>query len=197
MSDRDGEPTRPRVEIVSDGGRATSGSSPWRGETWGLVLAAGIVAVVFGAVVLANLWNSVRLVAVLAGLLLLFAGVLQFVIAGGAKRARMAAGVVAVVAGVALVAWPDASVKTVAVIIGMALLLSGVALVVASLAARGDGFGPVTVVGIVLAVVGLVFVVWPGPTIMLLMTLIGAAVLIAGIWAIVRALTLRRAAAGR
>ena len=36
---------------------------------WGVMLAAGIVAVIFGIIVLANIWGSVRLVAILAGLL--------------------------------------------------------------------------------------------------------------------------------
>ena len=53
---------------------------------WGVMLAAGIVAIIFGIIVLANLWGSVRLVAILAGLFLIFAGVVQFVNAAGAER---------------------------------------------------------------------------------------------------------------
>src|SRR5512137_2026629 len=84
-------------------------------RNWGVLLAIGIVAVVFGIVVLANIWGSVRLVAILAGLFLIFAGVMQFVSVRGRRRktGRIVSGVIALVAGIVLVAWPDASVKTV------------------------------------------------------------------------------------
>ena len=114
MSDQDNDsrPVRPEVVnesvVVVDGRRAAGGA-------WGLVLAVGVVAVVFGILVLANIWGSVHLVAIFAGLFLLFAGVLQFFIGGGGKTGRVIAGVIAIVAGIALIAWPEASVKTVAV----------------------------------------------------------------------------------
>ena len=61
MSDYDYDPGRPRPEVVNetvvvvDSGRVA-------GKAWGLVLAVGIVAVVFGILVLANIWGSVHLV---------------------------------------------------------------------------------------------------------------------------------------
>ncbi len=121
MSEYGNDPDRPRPEVVNetvvvvDGRRAAGGA-------WGLVLAVGIVAVVFGILVLANIWGSVHLVAIFAGLFLLFAGILQFFIGGGGKTGRIVAGVIAIVAGIALIAWPEASVKTVAVIVGLAFL---------------------------------------------------------------------------
>ena len=172
--------------VVVDGRRAASGA-------WGLVLAVGIVAVVFGILVLANIWGSVHLVAIFAGLFLLFAGILQFFIGGGGKTGRIVAGVIAIVAGIALIAWPEASVKTVAVIIGLAFLIWGVSVAIAAIAARGEGYGVVVGFGFVLAVVGLVFIIWPGPTVTLLMILVGLSALLFGIAAIVQALALRRA----
>jgi drug/metabolite transporter (DMT)-like permease len=191
MSDNnEPRPTRPEVVtetvVVVDGRRAASGA-------WGLVLAVGIVAVVFGILVLANIWGSVHLVAIFAGLFLLFAGIMQFFLGGGGKTGRIIAGVIAIVAGVALIAWPEASVKTVAVIIGLAFLISGIAVVVAAIAARGDGYGAVVGFGVVIAIVGLVFIIWPGPTVTILMILVGLAALLFGIGAIVQALSLRRA----
>ena len=150
MSDYDNgpQPTRPEVVnetvVVVDGRKAASGA-------WGLVLAVGIVAVVFGILVLANIWGSVHLVAIFAGLFLLFAGILQFFIGGGGKTGRIIAGVVAIILGVALIAWPEASVKTVAIIIGLAFLISGISVAVAAIAARGDGYGAVVGFG---AIVG-------------------------------------------
>jgi uncharacterized membrane protein HdeD (DUF308 family) len=192
MSDNDNDqrPVRPEVVnetvVVVDGRKAASGA-------WGLVLAVGVVAVVFGILVLANIWGSVHLVAVFAGLFLLFAGVLQFFIGGGGKTGRIVAGVIAIIAGVALIAWPEASVKTVAVIVGLAFLISGISVMVAAIAARGDGYGVVVGFGVVIAIVGLVFIIWPGPTVTILMILVGLAALLFGIGAIVQALSLRRA----
>ena len=135
MNEYGTEPDRPRPEVVNetvvvvDGRRAASGA-------WGLVLAVGVVAVVFGILVLANIWGSVHLVAIFAGLFLLFAGILQFFIGGGGKTGRVVAGAIAIIAGIALIAWPEASVKTVAVIVGLAFLIWGVSVAVAAIAAR-------------------------------------------------------------
>jgi uncharacterized membrane protein HdeD (DUF308 family) len=189
------EPDRPRPEVVSetvvvvDGRRAASGA-------WGLVLAVGIVAVVFGILVLANIWGSVHLVAIFAGLFLLFAGILQFFIGGGGKTGRIVAGVIAIVAGIALIAWPEASVKTVAVIVGLAFLIWGASVAIAAVSARGEGYGVVVGFGVLLAVVGLIFIIWPGPTVTLLMILVGLSALLFGISAIVQALAMRRALHG-
>jgi hypothetical protein len=185
MSDYRNETDRPRPEVVSETVVVVDGKQAARGA-WGLVLAVGIL-------VLANIWGSVHLVAILAGLFLLFAGVLQFFIGGHGKTGRVVAGVISIVAGVALIVWPETSVKTVAVIVGLAFLISGVSVAVAAVSARGEGYGAVIGVGIVLAVIGLVFIIWPGPTVTLLMVLVGLAALLFGIGAIVQALSLRRA----
>jgi uncharacterized membrane protein HdeD (DUF308 family) len=186
MSDYRNETDRPRPEVVSETVVVVDGKQAARGA-WGLVLAVGIVAVVFGILVLANIWGSVHLVAILAGLFLLFAGVLQFFIGGHGKTGRVVAGVISIIV------WPETSVKTVAVIVGLAFLISGVSVAVAAVSARGEGYGAVIGVGIVLAVIGLVFIIWPGPTVTLLMVLVGLAALLFGIGAIVQALSLRRA----
>lgn len=195
MSTYGNEPDRPRPEVVNetvvvvDGRRAAGGA-------WGLVLAVGIVAVVFGILVLANIWGSVHLVAIFAGLFLLFAGILQFFIGGGGKTGRIVAGVIAIVAGIALIAWPEASVKTVAVIVGLAFLIWGVSVAIAAISSHGEGYGVVVGFGVLLAVVGLVFIIWPGPTVTLLMILVGLSALLFGISAIVQALAMRRALHG-
>jgi drug/metabolite transporter (DMT)-like permease len=196
MSDYRNAPDRPRPEVVNETVVVVDGKQAARGA-WGLVLAVGIVAVVFGILVLANIWGSVHLVAILAGLFLIFAGVLQFFIGGGGKTGRIVAGVISIVAGVALIVWPEASVKTVAVIVGLAFLISGISVAVAAVSSRGEGYGAVVGVGAVLAVIGLVFIIWPGPTVTLLMVLVGLAALLFGIGAIVQALSLRRALEGR
>ncbi len=84
-----------------------------------------------------------------------------------------------------------------AIIVGLAFLVSGVSVAVAALAARGESYGAVVGFGAVIAVIGLVFIIWPGPTVAILMILVGLAALLFGIGAIVQALSLRRALQGR
>ena len=196
MNDFDNDPGRPRPEVVNETVVVVGDARQMAGKAWGLVLAVGIVAVVFGIIVLANIWGSVHLVAIFAGLFLLFAGVLQFFAGGGTGTGRIVAGVIAIIAGIALIAWPEASVKTVAIIVGLSFLICGVAVAGAALASRGEGYGVVVGFGVVLAIVGLVFIVWPGPTVTLLMILVGLSALLFGISAIVQALALRRALHG-
>jgi uncharacterized membrane protein HdeD (DUF308 family) len=192
MSDYDNEPRPAKPEVVNETVVVVGGRKAMSGA-WGLVLAVGVVAVVFGILVLANIWGSVHLVAIFAGLFLLFAGILQFFIGGGGKTGRIVAGVVAIILGVALIAWPEASVKTVAIIIGLAFLISGVSVAVAAIAARGESYGAVVGLGAVVGIIGLVFIIWPGPTVAILMILVGLAALLFGIGAIIQALALRRA----
>jgi uncharacterized membrane protein HdeD (DUF308 family) len=151
------------------------------------------VAIVFGIIVLANIWASVHLVAIFAGLFLLFAGVMQFFAGGPGRGGRVFAGVLAVIAGIVLIAWPGASVKTVAVIVGISFVIWGVAVAVAAIAGHAEGSGVVAGFGVVLALLGLVFIIWPGPTVTLLMILVGVSAVLFGISAIAQGLALRRA----
>jgi uncharacterized membrane protein HdeD (DUF308 family) len=162
---------------------------------WGVMLAAGIVAVIFGIIVLANIWGSVRLVAILAGLFLIFAGVVQLVNAAGAQRkiGKIIGGLVIVALGCVLVFWPDASVKTVAVLVGLAFIFWGLVMAVAALIDRGQGWGVAAGFGALLALVGIVVVAWPGPTIAILMILVGLDAILFGASMIAQGLALRKA----
>jgi uncharacterized membrane protein HdeD (DUF308 family) len=162
---------------------------------WGVMLAAGIVAVVFGIIVLANIWGSVRLVAILAGLFLVFAGVVQLVNAAGARRktGKIIGGLIVVALGLVLVFWPDASVKTVAVLVGLAFIFWGVVMALAALVDRGEGWGIAAGFGALLALIGVVVVAWPGPTIAILMILVGLDAILFGASMVAQGLALRRA----
>ena len=162
---------------------------------WGVMLAVGIVAVIFGIIVLANIWGSVRLVAIFAGLFLIFAGVVQFVNAAGAERktGKIIGGLVILVVGLVLVFWPDTSVKTVAVLVGLAFLFWGVVMAIAAFVDRGEGWGIAAGFGVLLALVGIVVIAWPGPTIAILMILVGIDAILFGASLIAQGLALRKA----
>jgi uncharacterized membrane protein HdeD (DUF308 family) len=179
---------RGTVVIIDGGGQPARGG-------WGVLLAIGIVAIVFGVIVLANIWGSVRLVAILAGLFLIFAGVMQFVSMRGRERrtGRIVSGVIALAAGIALIAWPEASVKTVAVIVGLAFLIWGLAWAASALIDRGENWGVAFGFSLILVIVGIVFMAWPGPTVALLMVLVGIAAVVFGVASVAQALALRKA----
>src|SRR5450759_1976621 len=127
---------------------------------WGVMLAVGIVAVIFGIIVLANIWSSVRLVALFAGLFLLFAGVVQFVNAAGVERktGKIIGGLLVLILGLVLVFWPESSVKTVAVLVGLAFLFWGVVMAIAAFVDRSAGWGIAAGFGVLLALIGIVAV---------------------------------------
>lgn len=194
MSETGDEQGRPRPEVVGESVIVVGGGGDLARRYWGVLVAVGIVAVVFGIIVLANIWASIHLVAIFAGLFLLFAGALQFFVGGSAGRTgRVIAGILAIAAGILLIVWPGASVKTVAVIVGLSFIIWGVAVAVAALASRTEGSGVVAAFGAILTVIGIIFIVWPGPTVTLLMVLVGLSALLFGISAIAQGLALRRA----
>ncbi len=174
--------------VVVSGGRPAH-------APWGLLVALGAVAIIFGIVVLANIWASVHLVAIFAGLFLAFAGVMQFVNAAGAERktGRIVAGILLLIAGLALIFVPEQSVKTVAVIVGLAFIFWGVIMAIAAFVDRSEGWGLAAGFGALLAVVGIVVVAWPGPTIAILMVLVGLDAILFGVSTIVQGLAVRRA----
>ena len=161
---------------------------------WSVMLAAGIVAIIFGIIVLANIWGSVRLVAILAGLFLIFAGVVQFVNAAGAERktGKIIGGLVVLILGLVLVFWPDTSVKTVAVLVGLAFLFWGAVMAIAAFVDRGEGWGIAAGFGVLLALVGIIVVAWPGPTIAILMIFVGIDAILFGASLVAQGLALRK-----
>ena len=161
---------------------------------WPPLLVLGVVAVVFGALILVNVWSSLRLLAIFAGALLLLAGVAQLVAALGAARrgAGLAGAVVTLLAGVVVLIWPEGSLKTLTVLVGLSFVVWGVVLAIVSGKLRGGGSSIGMVFGVILAIAGLVVVLWPGPTVTVLMALVGVGAILGGILAVAQALALRR-----
>lgn len=183
-----------RPEIVSESVVVVADGREMARRFWGLLVSLGMVALVFGLIVLANIWASVHLVAIFAGLFLLFAGAMQLVSrsTGRSRAGRTFAGLIAIVAGIVLIAWPGASVKTVAVVVGVSFLIWGVSVAIAALVDRGEGSGVIASFGALLAVIGVIFIAWPGPTVTILMVLVGASAILFGISCIAQGLALRK-----
>ena len=194
MSPGDGQgKTEPQGPVVLSGAVIVAPGSARR--AWGPLFAAGVIAVIFGVLVLANIWASLALVTIFAGLFLVFAGIVQFAAAIGARRrgGRFVAALVTLVAGTVVVLWPEGSLKTLAVLVGISFVVGGVVMALASLRDRAHGSTVGAVFGAILAAIGAIVIVWPGPSVALLMVLVGVSAVLFGISAIVQGLALRKA----
>jgi len=87
-------------------------------------------------------------------------------------------GVITLAAGIILIFWPGPSLVTIAVIIGIFLLVDGVIEVIASIAGKGEGRGLVAMLGVLSIIAGLILVKHP-------FSALAALVIIVGIWFIV------------
>ena len=167
----------------------------WAAHNWGWLLAFGVIAVVFGIVVLSHAFGSLGALVWLTGLFLLFMGVAQLVTMGrgGARGAHLAGAVVAIVGGIVLLAWPGETLKVVAVVAGITVLAWGVVRAVAAFGGPRETRGHDAAVGIALIVLGLLMVVWPGATVTLIGVLVGLAAIAWGVVMVIGAFNLRKA----
>ena len=165
------------------------------GRLWWVPLAAGLLSFGFGLAVLATDW-TVRALVVVTGVALVVRGLsIAFnpTYAADGAAEQVAAGVVGVVAGVLLLAWPEPTLLVLAVILGGWLALSGAFNIVTSLARRRhlDLWG----VGVAVGVVELLLGIWamrrPEDTLSLLVTVIGLWAVITGVILCVQAFELR------
>jgi hypothetical protein len=99
------------------GGPAASGS-----------MLAGVVALIAGVLVIRNPGETVVLLALAFGIFLVVAGAIQLVHGLFQREGRvtkLVMGAVLVAAGTVIVAWPDISLTTLAVLAGISLILQG------------------------------------------------------------------------
>lgn len=89
-------------------------------------------------------------------------------------------GALAILFGVIALAWPDATLVALAVLLGIFVLLSGAAALVESLVLRWRRWRLLLLAGLVSVAVGVLILVWPDVTALVLVYAIGAWALAAG-----------------
>lgn len=99
------------------------------------------------------------------------------------RTVAIAAGIISVGAGVVLLAWPHATIKAVAFVIGLLLVARGIAVAIDALVSRRAGtyWGLVLVRGLIDIAVGALCIFWPEITIWALVVLLGIELIIGGI----------------
>jgi uncharacterized membrane protein HdeD (DUF308 family) len=164
---------------------------------WWIFLALGAVSAVVGVVLMFDLVAAARTLALLVALGLVVTGAGELMTAG---RYRSTLGLVAggalVAGGVLAALWPGITLWVLAVIVGIGLIASGVARVVGALSLRVEGWGWLLFGGELSVVVGVLALVWPEATILVLGLLLGIRMLLFGIAEIMFGLALHHVHTG-
>ena len=90
-------------------------------------------------------------------------------------------GLLTLAAGIILIAWPGPSLVTIAVIIGIFLLVDGVIDVILSIVGKGEGRGLVAVLGVLSIIAGLIMVKHPFSALAVLVIIVGIWFIVAGV----------------
>jgi uncharacterized membrane protein HdeD (DUF308 family) len=105
-----------------------------RGEGRGLLALVGALSGIAGLVLIKKPFGTLVVFALIVGVWLVVAGVVRLVEAFGEREGRaanIAIGLVDAILGVVILAWPDISLSTLAVLIGIVLILRGALFIVA------------------------------------------------------------------
>jgi uncharacterized membrane protein HdeD (DUF308 family) len=116
------------VFLLVDGVLALFGSISSSGEGRGLLALIGVLSAVAGLVLIKNPFDTLVVFTLIVGVWFVVAGIVRFVVALSSPEGRGGGIVTAIldlVAGAVILAWPDLSLSTLAVIIGIVLILRG------------------------------------------------------------------------
>lgn len=164
-------------------------------STWWIFLVAGIVSLVFGAIILSVDWGIDSLAAFL-GVLFILQGLAWLTLKpldDGDRRTNVVAGLLGAGAGLALLVWPDKGLYLVAIFVGVWIVMSGVIHVVGAIVNRqAPHWWLVLVLGLVEIPIGIWLLRRPGMTLAILITLVGIWAIVTGVWQCMIAFELRK-----
>jgi uncharacterized membrane protein HdeD (DUF308 family) len=161
---------------------------------WWLFLVSGITSLVFGALILSVDW-SVDGLAAFVGTLFIIQGA-AFAITrpldGGTRSTNFVVGLLGVVAGIVLHAWPDRGLYTLAVFVGIWIVSSGILHIVGAFVNRHTPqWWLVLLLGLIEIPIGIWALRRPGLTLAVIVTLTGAWAVVTGVWQILLAFEVR------
>ena len=163
---------------------------------WGFIILGAITAVL-GLVIVLNPFTTAQVLAILVGIELILIGILDLIDhRAGNQKPSLAAGIVSILAGLAVCVWPDVTLKVIAFIVGIGFVIRGVILLVAAFtpeAKAKGGRGLLIFVGGLSSVVGIAAMVWPKATIVVLAVLFGIQMIIVGVMALLGGIALGKA----
>jgi uncharacterized membrane protein HdeD (DUF308 family) len=138
----------------------------------------GLAALVIGIVLLFHPAAAARTLALLLGLSLVIGGLLEIAVGWAGERRQRASvvlGALLVIGGVLALVWPHVTLFTLAVITGASLIVHGAGRVGLAVAARAEipNWGWLAFAGGVNLLIGVVAVVWPKATVLVLSVVLG------------------------
>jgi uncharacterized membrane protein HdeD (DUF308 family) len=154
-------------------------------KSWWLFLFSGLVSLVFGALILSIDW-TVSSLAAFVGTLFIIQGAAYLItrpLDGGTRSTNVVAGLVGIAVGIAVLVWPDLGLYTIAVFVGVWIVVSGVLHIVGAFVNR---FAPMWWLVLALGLIEIPIGIWalrrPGLTLAVLITLVGAWAIVVGVW---------------
>lgn len=157
------------------------------GQMRTLLIAAGILGMVTGVLVLAWPAATVLVIAVVLGVNLVAGGIVSLVAgataegSGGDRILGIIVGLLSVLAGVVVFSRPVRSVALLVVVLGAFWVVSGVSEAVGGLAGRRDSRALALLSGLVSVGAGIVALSWPGVTLVSLVWITGIWMLVFGL----------------
>ncbi len=185
-----------RVAIVHDPlAPQLQQDAPRLAERWWVFLVLGLAALAVGGLLVVDVFTAVRTLALLAGLSLVTTGLLDLLAVDRfqPRRLGIASGVLFVVAGTLALAWPGVTLRVIAILTGVGMLVGGA---VRSFGPAADRRHPrwwlVRAVGLVSVAAGVLALVWPSVTVLVLALILGLRTVALGAVEVAFALSLRR-----
>ncbi len=117
------------IFLLVDGVLAMLAAVTGRGESRGLLAVVGILSVIAGLVLIQQPFSALRVFIIILGIWFVVAGIARFVYAFTLPSGRGGHILVALIdaaAGILILSWPDLSLSTLGVIIGIVLVLRGI-----------------------------------------------------------------------
>jgi uncharacterized membrane protein HdeD (DUF308 family) len=153
----------------------------------GMTALTGLVAIALGILLLAMPGATLQTVIYVFGIMVIVYGLAR-IVAGlrgrmESKSAGVAGGILAIIAGVAILAWPEMTAATMIWIIGGWAIASGAMDFVGAFTSKVQGTGHkiwAVISGLVSVVFGVLLIVWPGKGGLALLWLIGIYLIVLG-----------------
>ena len=162
---------------------------------WWSLLVLGAACVVLGGVLTADPSRSLSVLDRLVGVALILTGVSELTLAQASARPRLTQAIAAlsVAVGLIAIAWSGITIRALAIVVGMTLVVGGALKLRSALFGVGDERFLLGLGGATNVVVGLLALSWPGVTVLVLAILFGVRTFLFGVGQIALALRLRHA----
>jgi uncharacterized membrane protein HdeD (DUF308 family) len=165
-------------------------------KAWGLSILLGVLLVGLGVWMLANLVESVYVLALIIGVSLIVGGCAEAVLGRdrqGTWWGALIAGLLLVLTGLVVLAWPDITLWALTFAGGLALFLGGVVHTLVGLVRHGrPGWTLDLALGAIGIAMGGIVLVWPEATLVVVAILFGIRSVVTGLIAIAAGWELRR-----